>query len=188
MNVCPPPGSGGAGSFVTDSIKPIYRGRALTLNEERVAFPDGSHGTLEIVRHPGGAGAVALDERGRVCLIRQYRYAADGWLWEIPAGRLEPNEAPLLTAQRELAEEAGLRAADWQSLGSLLSTPGVCDERIHLYLARELSAAPMAHEDEEFIEIHWVPFPEAIQWACTGKINDAKTLIALYRVRHCLNP
>ncbi len=163
----------------------IYQGRALTLNEESVTFPDGQQEVLEIVRHPGGAGALALDEEGRVCLIRQYRYAVDGWLWEIPAGRLEVDEAAQLCAQRELGEEAGLRAGHWQSLATLLPSPGICDERIYLFLARDLSPVPTAHESGEYIEIHWLPLNDALAKVCTGEIVDAKTVIALQHARLC---
>lgn len=159
----------------------IYRGKALTLNRERAVFPNGHQAELEIVRHPGGAGAVAVDTQGRVCLIRQYRHAIAAWLWEIPAGRIEHGEAPSSTAERELAEEAGLIAARWSSLGEILPSPGICDERIHLFLAEGLSETPHAHESLEFIEIHWLPFTEALQWAEQGEITDAKTLVALMR-------
>lgn len=165
--------------------KLIYQGRALVLNEERVTFPDGQQEVLEIVRHPGGAGALALDDTGRVCLIRQYRYAADGWLWEIPAGRLEADEAPQVCAQRELAEEAGLQAGRWQPLITLLPSPGICDERIFLFLARDLSPVPTAHEYGEYIEIHWLTLDDALAQVCAGGIVDAKTVIALQHARLC---
>lgn len=165
--------------------KRIYQGRALTLNEECVVFPDGQQAMLEIVRHPGGAGALALDDEDRVCLIRQYRYAAGGWLWEIPAGRLEVGEAAQVCAQRELGEEAGLRAESWQPLATLLPSPGICDERIYLFLARELSPLPTAHEAGEYIEIHWLPLAEARAKVCAGEIVDAKTMIALQHVCLC---
>ncbi len=113
---------------------------------------------------------------GRVCLLRQYRYVADGWLWELPAGKLEPNEPPLVTAQRELIEEAGVSAANWRSLGVCLSSPGVFSERLHLYLASGLQPpATAAHERAEVIEVHWVPFAQACAWALDGTIADCKT-------------
>src|SRR5580700_4460862 len=96
---------------------------------------------LEVVHHPGGAATVALDGEERICLLRQYRYVAGGWLWELPAGKLEPDEPPLATAQRELAEEAGVRARHWRSLGTVLSSPGVFTERLHLFLARGIMTA-----------------------------------------------
>lgn len=169
----------------TVESKCVYRGRALTLNEERATFPDGRQAILEVVRHPGGAGALALDEDGRICLIRQFRYAAGGWLWEIPAGRLESGEAALHCARRELAEEAGIQAADWQPLGTLLPSPGICDERIHLFLARDLVQVPTAHEAGEYIEIHWLSLDEGLARICAGEIVDAKTVIALQQARLC---
>ncbi len=158
----------------------IFEGKALSLGLEQATFPDGSQEMLEIIHHPGGAGTVAMDEQGNVCLIYQYRHVMDGWLWEVPAGRLEDREEPLITAQRELVEEAGLLAEQWQVLGSIFPSPGICDERIHLYLAEDLSSTPVAHEPTEFIEIYWVPLNEAIGWIQTGKITDAKTIIALF--------
>ena len=168
---------------MANNSRSIYSGRALRLNEETAVYPDGRQGTLEIIRHPGGAAVLALDEDSRVCLIRHYRHAAGGWLWEIPAGRLEPSEPPLATARRELAEEAGLEAGEWRSLGSLLPSPGICDEQIHLFLARQFTPVPLAHEADEYIEIHWLPFAEAVKWAVAGKITDAKTLVALLRAQ-----
>lgn len=167
--------------------KPVHQGKALTLNLETATFPDGEKAELEIVRHPGGAGAVALDAEQRICLIRQFRHAADGWLWEIPAGRIDHAESPLNTARRELQEEAGLQAQHWDELGSVLPSPGICDERIHLYLARDLSAVDTSHEPQEYIEIHWLAWKDALQWCNEGKIVDAKTLVAIYRANAWLS-
>jgi ADP-ribose pyrophosphatase len=161
-----------------------YRGRVISVTTDEVRLPNGHEAVLEVVHHPGGAATVALDEAGRVCLLRQYRYVADGWLWELPAGKLEPNEPPLLTAQRELIEEAGVRAARWQSLGVCLSSPGVFSERLHLYLASGLEPATAAHERAEVIVVHWVPFAQACTWALDGTISDCKTAIGLLRARN----
>lgn len=158
----------------------VYNGKALTLNLEQALYPDGTKEVLEIVRHPGGAGAIAINEQKRVCMIRQYRYAADDWIWEIPAGRIEHDENPLETARRELLEEAGLAAKQWDSLGKILPSPGICDERIFLYMATGISEKEVAHEPTEFIEIHWVPLQESINWIENGTITDAKTIISLY--------
>jgi ADP-ribose pyrophosphatase len=168
--------------------KTLFRGKALTLNLEAVAYPDGSSGTLEIVRHPGGAGVVALTPEQDVYLLRQFRHAAGGWIWEIPAGRIEAGEDPLHTAQRELLEEAGCQAQAWTALGDFLPSPGICDERIYLYLARDLTLLRPAHEGDEFIEVHRLPLADALAWAKQGKIQDAKTLIALYRTQQWLDP
>ena len=161
-----------------------YQGRVIRVTTDEVRLPNGHQALLEVVHHPGGAAAVALDSAGRVCLLRQYRYVADGWLWELPAGKLEPDEPPLLTAQRELVEEAGVSAQAWRSLGVCLSSPGVFSERLHLYLATELAAATAAHERAEVIEVHWVPFEQACGWALDGTIADCKTAIGLLRARN----
>jgi ADP-ribose pyrophosphatase len=119
-----------------------------------------------------------------VCLLRQYRHAASGWLWELPAGKLEPNEPPLNTAQRELVEEAGTEAATWASLGTCLPSPGVLTEVVHLFLATGLTPANTALEAAEVIEIHWIPLQQAFEWAMDGTINDGKTVIGLTRAVH----
>jgi ADP-ribose pyrophosphatase len=163
-----------------------FAGRVVRVTTDEVVLPNGHRALLEVVHHPGGAAAVALDGSSRVCLLRQYRYVACGWLWELPAGKLEPGEPPLATAQRELTEEAGVSASHWQSLGICLSSPGVFTERLHLFLASGLSAAPAAQEHAEVIEIHWVPFAQACAWAIDGTISDCKTAIGLLRARETL--
>lgn len=159
-----------------------YRGRVVTVSADEVVLPNGHRATLDVVRHPGGAAVCAIDSQQRICLLRQYRYVADGWIWELPAGKLEPNEPPLETAKRELIEEAGVSAKHWESLGPILSSPGVFSEVIHLFYAAELEPTAVAHESAEVIEIHWIPFSEAYLWAMNGQIRDAKTIIALARV------
>ena len=136
----------------------------VDLGIETAVLPDGRPLTLEIIRHPGGAAAVALDEQRRLCLLRQYRHAAGGWIWELPAGKCEQGEDPLFTAQRELQEEAGLCAASWHKLGTTLTSPGFCDEVIHLYLARDLSTVPQQPESHELLESHWIPFDLGLRW------------------------
>jgi len=166
---------------------PIYRGSIIDVGIETVVLPNGRQVDLEMVRHPGGAAVVAIDAYHRVCLLRQYRYAADGWIWELPAGKLDANEPPILAAQRELSEEAHLQATQWDSLGSMLSSPGVFSERVHLFLARGLSLKVSEPEAHEVFEVHWVAFAEAMDWAGCGTITDAKTLIGLYRAQQFLN-
>jgi 8-oxo-dGTP pyrophosphatase MutT (NUDIX family) len=121
-----------------------------------------------------------------MCLLRQYRYVAGGWIWELPAGKLEPAEPPEDTARRELSEEAGVVATDWVNLGSLLSSPGVFAEVIHLYLARGLSASRPQPEDSEVLEVHWVSFRQACDMALSGELRDAKTTIGVLRAAHHL--
>jgi 8-oxo-dGTP pyrophosphatase MutT (NUDIX family) len=158
-----------------------YRGRVVTVTADEVVLPNGHHATLDVVHHPGGAAVVAVNAGQQVCLLRQYRYVAEGWIWELPAGKLEPHEPPLETAKRELIEEAGCSARHWQSLGSVLSSPGVFSEVLHLFHATGLEPSTVAHESAEVIEIHWIPFAEAYEWAMGGQIRDAKTIIALAR-------
>lgn len=161
-----------------------FRGRIITLTTDEVRLPNGHVASLEVVHHPGGAATVAIDCQDRVCLLKQYRYVADGWLWELPAGKLEANEPPLITAQRELVEEAGVSAREWLSLGSYLSSPGIFTEVLHLFLATGVEPATAAHEHAEVIEVHWVPFAEACGWAESGEIRDGKTAMGLLRARY----
>jgi len=174
----------------TDTIielRTAYAGRVITLNVETVRLPNGHVTDLEIMHHPGGAAVVAIDGNGHVCLLRQFRHAVGGWIWELPAGKLEPTEPPLATARRELSEEAGREASDWQELGDYVSSPGVFTEVVKLYLARNLRAVAMAHEAAELIEVHWVPFDEACHRALAGDINDGKTALGLLRARALLD-
>jgi 8-oxo-dGTP pyrophosphatase MutT (NUDIX family) len=162
-------------------ISRMYSGRVIEVNVERVELPNGTTADLEIIHHPGGAAIVAVDEKENVCLLRQFRHAAGGWIWELPAGRLEPGEPPLETARRELVEEAGRTARQWQDLGVILSSPGVLTERIHLFLAQGLAACPQLLEKHEVIEVHWIALWEAVVMAQDGRISDAKSVIGLLR-------
>ena len=163
------------------SIRNVFSGRVISLNLEQVTLPNGVDCTLEIVHHPGGAAAVALDGDGQVCMLRQFRHAVGGWLWELPAGKIDDEEPHLLTAQRELREEAGLIAAAWQPLGAMHSSPGVFTESVYLYLATGLTSTATARESEEVLEVHWLSLSEACAMARDGTISDAKTVIGLLR-------
>jgi ADP-ribose pyrophosphatase len=169
-----------------EKLRTVFRGRVMTVNIETVRLPNGHVTDLEIIHHPGGAAVVAVDGSRQVCLIRQYRHAIGGWVWELPAGKLEPNEPPQATARRELSEEAGTSAQSWQSLGVYVSSPGVFTESVHLYLALGLDSVKMAHEAGELIEVHWTPLEAACARALKGDINDGKTALGLLRARSVL--
>jgi ADP-ribose pyrophosphatase len=166
----------------------MYTGRIIDLDVDTVRFPDGSTGQLEMIRHPGAAAVVPfLDPPGsadpRVILLRQFRHAASGYLWEIPAGRLEPGEPPEACALRELREEAGMIAERVLPLTSILTTPGFTDEMIHLFSAHNLSPVPTAREPDEFMEVHEIRWSEVGRRIRGGEITDAKTLAALMFVQ-----
>src|SRR5262245_26010040 len=168
-------------------VRTIFEGRVVRLTVERVPLPNGTVADLEIVHHPGGAAIVAIDEQGRVCLLRQFRHAAQDWIWELPAGKIDNREPPLETAQRELEEEAGMRAGQWRSLGDELSSPGVFTEVVHLYLATALHATEHRPEEHEVFEVHWLPLSQALAMARSGEIRDAKSVIGLYRASAALD-
>jgi 8-oxo-dGTP pyrophosphatase MutT (NUDIX family) len=161
--------------------KMIYDGRVIKVSVDTVELPNGIHVPLEIVRHPGGAAAVAIDADHRVCLLRQYRHAAGGYIYELPAGKLEPDEPPDITARRELAEEAAVHAAHWSPLGAYFSSPGVFTEIIHLYLATELGPAAAMPEADEVFQVEWWPLEQAVERAHDGELTDAKTIIGILR-------
>lgn len=158
-----------------------FRGRVITVSVDDVTLPNGHRTKLEIVHHPGGAAVVAISKDRKVCLLRQHRHAVGGYLWELPAGKLEPGEPPLHTAQRELVEEAGFEATRWDSLGVCTPSPGVMREVVHLFLATDLSPATSAPESAEVFEVHWMPIEEAHQWVLDGTIHDAKTAVGIVR-------
>jgi len=165
-----------------------YSGRVIDLDVDTVKFPDGSTGQLEMIRHPGAAAVVPfLDPPGsddpRVIMLRQFRHAANGYVWEIPAGRLEPGEPPEACARRELQEEAGMSAERVLPLTSILTTPGFTDELIHLFAAHNLSPVPTAREADEFMEVHEIRWSEVGRRIKDGEIQDAKTLTALMFVQ-----
>jgi 8-oxo-dGTP pyrophosphatase MutT (NUDIX family) len=161
--------------------KDIYEGRVIKVSVDTVDLPNGVRLPLEIVRHPGGAAAVAIDADNRVCLLHQYRHAAGGFIHELPAGKLEPDEPPDVTVRRELAEEAAMSAAHWESLGNFYSSPGVFTEVIHLYLATGLTPVEAAPEQGEVFQVEWWPLELAVARARNGELTDGKTIIGILR-------
>ncbi|HMJ57590.1 MAG TPA: NUDIX hydrolase [Gemmatimonadales bacterium] len=162
----------------------IHTGRVVHLDVDTVQYPDGSTGEMEMLRHPGAAAVIpfASDPRGAdptVLLIRQYRYATGGALFEIPAGRLDAGEAPEQCARRELKEEVGVTAGRLERLTTIWTTPGFTDERIHLFWAADLAAGAHAREPDEFIEVVPKPLSEVLAMVRRGEICDGKTVVAI---------
>lgn len=161
----------------------VYEGKLLKIDLERLALPGGAVAELEIIRHPGASAVVPLTPDGGVIMIRQYRHATGGFLFEIPAGKLDPGESPEDCALRETAEETGMRAGLLHGLGSIYTTPGFTDEVIHLFAATQLTPQPQALEPDELIEVFTIPLDQAIAAICEGEITDSKTICALFRAR-----
>ena len=162
----------------------VYTGKVISLDVDTVRFPDGSSGELEMIRHPGASAVIPfLSDPGgddpQVLLIRQYRYAADGYVFEIPAGRLNPGEDPRDCAVRELKEETGCTAQRMDYLTTMLTTPGFTDEKIHLYLATELSVGETKHEADEFLDLQPMALSRALEMVKSGEIRDGKTALGL---------
>lgn len=162
--------------------KQIYKGRVVTLNIETVALPNGVTVDLETIRHPGASAVVPLKDDGTVVLIRQFRHAAGGFIYEIPAGKLNPGEDPLSCAARELEEEIGYRASSFALLSSILTAPGFADEVIHVYKATGLMPGRQQLDRDEVLEVIEMSLAEAIRKIEDGTIRDSKTIVGLQAV------
>ncbi len=163
----------------------VYTGPVIQVAMERTELPDGRSLELEMIRHPGASAIVPFVNDDEILIIRQFRHAAGGMIYEVPAGKLD-GDTPEDCAARELEEEAGRSAGRFVSLGSILTTPGFTDERIHLFAAFDLREVPQRHEDDEYIELIQLPLREALEWVWSGKIDDAKSALALLRAAHHL--
>ena len=162
----------------------IYTGRVLNLDIDQVRFPDGSIGELEIIRHSGASAVVPFlsDPAGddpQILLIKQYRYAAEDFLYEVPAGRLDPNEAPVDCARRELLEETGCSADSIEPLYTFYTTPGFTDERIHGFIATGLARGESKREADEFMTLETMTLSHALELIQKGEIRDAKTAVLI---------
>ncbi|HSE59964.1 MAG TPA: NUDIX hydrolase [Nitrospiraceae bacterium] len=159
--------------------KHIYRGRVVVLNVDTVALPNGVTVDLEVIRHPGASAVVPLKDDGTVILIRQFRHAAGGFIYEIPAGKLNQGEDPLRCAERELEEEIGYRAGRFRLLSSIFTAPGFTDEVIHVYLGTGLTAGRQQLDRDEVLEVVEMPITKAVEMIHSGEIRDAKTIVGL---------
>ena len=158
----------------------LHEGAVGSFGLYDLELANGHRFTLELLRHPGASAVVPFLDDERILLIRQYRFAADATIWEIPAGKREPDEPPEVCAARELEEETGYRAGRLERTGEILTTPGFSDECIHLFCAYELSRGNEAREPSELIELRDVQLSEAIAMIQRGEITDSKTVVALY--------
>jgi ADP-ribose pyrophosphatase len=169
------------------SSRPIFDGRVIRVRTEEIELPNGRRSTLELVAHPGAAAIVPVDGDGNVLLVRQYRHAAKRrWLLEVPAGKLDPGEAPEPGAARECEEETGFRPGRLVPLGGIWTTPGFTDEWIDLYLALDLEAGRQDLQEDESLSVERVPLGEAARLALDGGIDDGKSIAALLRAARYL--
>lgn len=162
----------------------LYKGKIITLNRDTVRLPDGKVAEMDIARHSGASAVVPflsgpLGDEPQLLLIRQYRFAAGGYIYEIPAGRLEPDEKPIDCAARELKEETGCTAEHIEPLTTILTTPGFTDEVIHIFMATGLKHGQHEREADEFVEVVIMRLSEALERISLGEITDAKTVLAL---------
>ena len=157
-----------------------YDGRSIHVEKVHFRMPNGKEPTYDLVVHPGAVVILPVDGAGNVLFVKQFRLGAGCELLELPAGVLEAGEEPIETARREVREETGLAAAEIVPLGEFWLTPGYSTEYLYIFLARDLSSAPLEQDDDELIELVKIPLEQAYQMAATGGIKDGKTLAALF--------
>ena len=155
-----------------------FDGKLIKLTYD-IADVNGKEAWREVVHHPGASAVVAIDEDNRIIMEKQFRYALNDYLLEIPAGKLDAGEDPLVCAKRELEEETGIIASEWISLGTIVTSPGFCNEVIHLYVAKGLSKGEIHWDEDEYVEVERYRFDELLQRIKEEKIKDSKSLSAL---------
>ncbi len=166
----------------------VFQGRVFRVRQDRVRLPNRREAVLDIVEHRGAVVILPVDDRNRVWFVRQYRHAVGGFLRELPAGTLEPDEPPETCARRELREEIGMQARSWTFLGTFYPAPGYTTERMLAYLARDLEPAPLPRDEDELIEVEPVPWAQLWQDLRAGRLQDAKTLATLLLALPYLSP
>jgi ADP-ribose pyrophosphatase len=167
-------------SATINSSTTLHKGRVFNLVQEDYTLENGVTSDMDFIQHPGAAAMVPMLNLTEVILIKQYRHAIREFIWEIPAGTLDPNELPLNCAKRELIEEIGYSASGWQQLGTITPLPGCSDERIHIFLASDLTPAEQDLDDDEMLKVHTVKLDAALQMILTGEISDGKTISGLF--------
>ncbi|MBE6753667.1 MAG: NUDIX hydrolase [Ruminococcaceae bacterium] len=164
------------------SRQTVYEGKIICVHRDNILTADGNPALREIVEHHGGVCCAALNDRGELAFVSQYRYAYDKVVMELPAGKLERGEEPFAAIQRELQEETGAVGTDWQDLGELYPTPGYCTEIIHLYSCRVKSIGETHFDEDENLEIRFIPLEEAVRMVMAGELPDSKTQALVMRV------
>lgn len=159
----------------------VYKGIIVNIRQDDVKLIDGTVTKREVVEHPGGAAVLAIDSQNRVVLVKQYRYPVENAIFELPAGKLEAGEAPEVCARRELMEETGITADDWTYLGISYSSPGIIEETIHLYLARDLTQGASCCDEGEFVDVEWFPFSDLLDMVRKQEIVDGKTIAGIMK-------
>lgn len=171
----------------TLSSRTEFEGKIVKLTVDTVELPNGETAIREVVGHPGGVCVLALREDGTVPLVRQFRYPLGDTLLELPAGKLEYGEEPRPAAIRELGEEVGLTPGELIDLGAIYVSPGFCKEKLHMYLARKLTEVPVHPDEDEFLEIEYLPFTELVERVMSGEIEDGKTVAATLKAKALLS-
>jgi ADP-ribose pyrophosphatase len=166
--------------IIPHEVRDLYKGKVFRLSKERLTLPNGVTAELEIIRHPGAAAIVPLLDDHRVVMIKQYRHAVGQFIWEVPAGTLNPGESPIECARRELPEEVGYRAHSFRALGEIFPVPGYSDEHIHIFVATGLIPDRQNLDEDEVLDVKPIPLEEALEMVKRGEVRDAKTIIALY--------
>jgi len=158
----------------------VYHGKVFELIRENVTLENGTTTDVEFIEHPGATAVIPFLDDNRIVLLKQYRHALKKYIWEIPAGTLDPKEEIISCAKRELIEETGYSAAQWHRLGEITPVPGYSDERIHIFLATELQPADQNLDEDEVIQVQAVDFLKAIEMIGDGEIQDAKSIAGLF--------
>ncbi len=164
----------------------IHQGKIFKIVTENITFSNGVFSDIDIIRHPGASAIIPLSDKNTLILIKQYRHAIEKYIWEIPAGKIDDDEPPIECAKRELIEETGYSAKNWQKMGEIIPVPGYSDERIHLFVANDLVPAKQNLDKDELLDVHEIKFNDAIKMIHRGEIQDSKTICGLFMTMHWL--
>ncbi len=170
----------------TLSSRTVFEGKIITVKVDKAMLPNGAEASREVVEHPGGVCILALCEDGTVPVVRQFRYPLGDVMLELPAGKLEYGEEPRPAAIRELGEEVGLEPGELTDLGFIYVSPGFCTEKLHMYLARDVKSVPVHPDEDEFLDVEYVPFDTLAEQVMSGRITDGKTVATVLKTKTLL--